>query len=90
MVRGYHEHKCLWTDPFDGEELICEREVGNPSNPQVVAVKTEIEPRAIYKLWATLYTQTAARLCMATLFILYRGCTLEVLQNRHCMHGVFQ
>ena len=42
MVRGYHEYKSIWTNPFDGEELICEREVGNHSDPQAVAVKKEI------------------------------------------------
>jgi len=39
MVRGYCENKSIWTNLFDGEELICAQEVGNPSNPQAVAVK---------------------------------------------------
>ena len=42
MVRGYHEYKSIWTNPFDGEELICEGEVGNHSDPQAVAMKKEI------------------------------------------------
>ena len=39
MVQGYHEYENIWTDPFDGEELICKGEVGNPCDPQAVAVK---------------------------------------------------
>ena len=35
-------NKSLWTDPVDEEELICEREVGNPCDPQAVAMKKEI------------------------------------------------
>ena len=42
MVRGYHEHKSLWTNPVNREEPICEREVGNPCDPQAVVVKKEI------------------------------------------------
>ena len=33
MVRGYHEYKSLWTNLVNGEELICEREIGNPCDP---------------------------------------------------------
>ena len=43
MVRGYHEYKSLWTNPFDGEVLLWEREIGNPCDPQAVAVKKEID-----------------------------------------------
>ena len=28
MVRGYHEYQAIWSDPYVGEELIYEREVG--------------------------------------------------------------
>ena len=42
MVQGYHQYKSLWTNPFDGEKLICEREIGNPCDPQAVAIKKEI------------------------------------------------
>ena len=42
MVRGYHKYKSLWMNPFDGEELICKREIGNPCDPQAVAMKKEI------------------------------------------------
>ena len=42
MVRGYHEYQAIWSDPYVGEELICEREVGNSHDPQVVALKKEI------------------------------------------------
>ena len=42
MVRGYHEYKSLWTNLVNKEELICEREVGNPCNLQAVAMKKEI------------------------------------------------
>ena len=32
----------LWTNPFDGEELICKLEIGNPCDTQAVAMKKEI------------------------------------------------
>ena len=34
--------KSLCTNLVSGEELICKREVGNPCDPQAVAVKEEI------------------------------------------------
>ena len=37
MVQGYHEYKRLWTNPFDGEKLICEREIGNTHLPFSIA-----------------------------------------------------
>ena len=30
MIRGYHEYKSIWENPSEDDELICEREVGNP------------------------------------------------------------
>ena len=45
MVRGYHKYKSLWMNLFDGEELICKQEIGNPCNPQAVAMKKD-KPRA--------------------------------------------
>ena len=42
MVRGYHQYKEIWPDLFVGEELLCEREVGNPHDPLAVAVKKTI------------------------------------------------
>ena len=38
MVRGYHQYKDIWHDPIVGEELPCEREVGNPHDPLAVAI----------------------------------------------------
>ena len=43
MVRGYHKYKEIWSDPFVGEELPCELEVGNPHDPLVVAIKKILE-----------------------------------------------
>ena len=42
MVCEYHEYKEIWSDPFVGEELPCEREVGNPHDPLAVAIKKTI------------------------------------------------
>ena len=42
MVRGYHEYRASWSDPYVGEELICEREVGNFHDPQAVALKKKL------------------------------------------------
>ena len=38
MIRGYHIYKDIWENPTIGEELRCEREVGNPKDPLAVAV----------------------------------------------------
>ena len=32
VIRGHHAYKDIWT-PIVGEELMCQRELGNPSNP---------------------------------------------------------
>ena len=37
VVRGYHVYKSIWT-PVIGEELLCEREEGNPSDRYAVSV----------------------------------------------------
>ena len=42
MVHITNSYKSLWTNPVNGEELVCEREVGNPCDPQAVAVNKEI------------------------------------------------
>lgn len=39
---GYHEYLMIWSDPIIGEELWCEREPGNSSDPYAVAVKKQI------------------------------------------------
>ena len=38
MIRGYHVYKNIWESPTIGEELFCEREIGNPKDPLAVAV----------------------------------------------------
>ena len=38
-VCGYHVYKEIWPNPIIGEELPCEREIGNPHDPSAVAVK---------------------------------------------------
>ena len=40
VVRGYHEYE---TNPFNGEVLLCAREIGNSCDSQAVAVKKEID-----------------------------------------------
>ena len=37
MVCGLHEYKLVWDDPFVGEDLLFEREVGNPHGMHAVA-----------------------------------------------------
>ena len=39
MICGYHEYKIVWDNPVVGENLLCEREVGNHHNTHAVAVK---------------------------------------------------
>ena len=43
MIRGYHEYKLIWNNPVVGEDLLCEREVGNPHDKHAVAVKKVID-----------------------------------------------
>ena len=43
MVRGYHECKLVWDNPVVGENLLCEREVGNHHDTHAVAVKKIID-----------------------------------------------
>ena len=38
-MRGYHVYKEIWPNPIIGEELPCEREIGNPHDLSAVAVK---------------------------------------------------
>ena len=42
MIRGYHECSLIWNNPIVGEELACERELGNSHDPYAVAVKKTI------------------------------------------------
>ena len=44
VIRGYHVYKDNWDAPI-GEELYCEREIGNRSDPCAVAVKQMIAGR---------------------------------------------
>ena len=37
MVCGRHKYNVAWGDPFVGEDLLCECEVGNPRNMHAVA-----------------------------------------------------
>ena len=37
-VRGYHVYQDIWT-PVSGEQLVCEREDGNPQDRYAVAIK---------------------------------------------------
>ena len=39
MIHDYHRYKFVWDDPFVGEDLLCEREVGNPHDTHTVAMK---------------------------------------------------
>ena len=39
MIRGYHKYKLIRNNPFVGEDLLCECEVGNPHDTHAVAVK---------------------------------------------------
>ena len=43
MIRGYHEYKFVWDNPFVGEDLLCEWEVGNSHNTHAVVVKKVID-----------------------------------------------
>ena len=37
--RGYHEYQSIWANPPVDDELISEREVGNPHDTNTVAIK---------------------------------------------------
>ena len=40
--RGYHEYQSIWPNTTVDDELICEREVGNPHDTHAVAIKKDI------------------------------------------------
>ena len=42
MVRGYHDYQSIWDNPLADRDLLCEREMGNSHNLQVVAIKKMI------------------------------------------------
>ena len=42
MIRRYHIYRDIWESPTTGEELVCEREIGNPKDTLAVAVMKRI------------------------------------------------
>ena len=40
--RGYHEYQSIWPNPTVDDELICEREIGNPRDTHADAIKKDI------------------------------------------------
>ena len=40
--RGYHEYQSIWPNPTVDDELLTEREVGNPHDTHAVAIKKHI------------------------------------------------
>ena len=42
MIHGYHEYKSIWEDPTADDDLLCEREVGNPHDTHAVAIRKDI------------------------------------------------
>ena len=42
-IRGFHVYKDIWENPVPGEELLCQREVGNSHDALSVAVLKEID-----------------------------------------------
>ena len=40
-VHGYHVYKEIWSNPFAGEDLPCEREIGNLHDMLAVAVNKQ-------------------------------------------------
>ena len=42
MIHGHHVYKEIW-NPVNGEELPCEREIGNSSDPIAVAVRKRLD-----------------------------------------------
>ena len=39
MICGYHKYKLVWDNLVVGEDLLCEREIGNPHKMHAVAMK---------------------------------------------------
>ena len=42
MICGYHEYKSVWESQAVDDDLLCEREVGNPHDTHAVAIKKDI------------------------------------------------
>ena len=43
LTRSYHKYIVVWNKLVVGEDLLCEREVGNSHDMQAVAVKKVID-----------------------------------------------
>ena len=39
IIRGCQEYKIVWDNPFGGEDLLCEWELGNPHKTHAVVVE---------------------------------------------------
>ena len=72
-IRGFHVYKDIWENLVPGEELLCQREVGNSHNVLFVAVLKEIGrentvighvPRKISALCNIFIHQGGSNLCM--------------------------
>ena len=50
MIRGYHEYGLIWNNPIVGEELICERELGNSHDPYAVATRLRTAKKQVYNI----------------------------------------
>ena len=75
MIRGYHEYKSIWENPSEDDELICEREVGNPRDTHAVAIKKSIAgecctvghiPRKISSICSIFIRRGGAIYCIAS------------------------
>ena len=42
-IQGHHVYKDIWENPTIGEELKCQREIGNSHDPLAVAVLKQID-----------------------------------------------
>ena len=42
-IQGYHEYKDIWENPIIGEELKCQRKIGNQHESLAVAILKEID-----------------------------------------------
>ena len=42
-IQGHHVYKVIWENPIIGEELKCQREIGNSHDPLAVAVVKQMD-----------------------------------------------
>ena len=80
--RGYHKYQSIWPNPTVDDELICEREVGNPHDTHAVAIKKDISGVL------TTVEHVPRKISKVSSIFIRRGGTIQGRVNRHQCYSV--